>query len=135
MNLPMIWKSLFLRRLSSTFIIFLLSFAYVLMGCLFRDSALPVPEELYSNRVRQGTPEEKRPSSPKLYRSVVLFCYLLYPVTKNFSPIELSDDEYPVLPASLSKPKEPLKPFLLRSSEMPLKRSLCVSLFFPVTLY
>ncbi|KAJ4500111.1 hypothetical protein C8R41DRAFT_863442 [Lentinula lateritia] len=73
----------------------------------FKDSALPVPEELYSNRVRQGTPEEKRPSSPKLY-----------------SPIELSDDEYPVLPPSLSKPKEPLKPFLLRSSKMPLKRSL-----------
>ncbi|KAJ4475389.1 hypothetical protein C8R41DRAFT_923604 [Lentinula lateritia] len=90
----------------------------------FKDSALPVPEELYSNCVRQGTPEEKHPSSPKLYRSVVLFCYLLYPVTKNFSPIELSDDEYPVLPPSLSKPKEPLKPFLLRSSEMPLKRSL-----------
>ncbi|KAJ3892201.1 hypothetical protein GG344DRAFT_64824 [Lentinula edodes] len=73
----------------------------------FKDSALPVPEELYSNRVRQGTPEEKHPSSPKLY-----------------SPIELSDDEYPVLPPSLSKPKEPLKPFLLRSSKMPLKRSL-----------
>ncbi|KAJ4464550.1 hypothetical protein C8J55DRAFT_566830 [Lentinula edodes] len=37
----------------------------------FKDSALPVPEELYSNRVRQGTPEEKHPSSPKLYRNLV----------------------------------------------------------------
>ncbi|KAH7871345.1 uncharacterized protein C8R40DRAFT_1072639 [Lentinula edodes] len=68
----------------------------------FKDSALPVPKELYSNRVRQGTPEEKRPSSPKLY-----------------SPIELSDDEYPVLPPSLSEPKEHHKPFLLRSPKTP----------------
>ncbi|KAJ4466979.1 hypothetical protein C8R41DRAFT_925948 [Lentinula lateritia] len=83
---------------------------------VFKDLALPVPKELYSNRVCQGTPEEKRPSSPKLYRSVIIFCPLLYPVTetKILSPIELSDDEYPVLP-----PKERLKPFLLRSPEMP----------------
>ncbi|KAJ3886750.1 hypothetical protein GG344DRAFT_69392 [Lentinula edodes] len=72
----------------------------------FKDSALPVPKELYSNRVRQGTPEAKRPSSPKLY-----------------SPIELSDDEYPVLPPSQSQPKEHHKPFLLRSPKTPSRRS------------
>ncbi|KAJ3861859.1 hypothetical protein EV359DRAFT_83914 [Lentinula novae-zelandiae] len=71
----------------------------------FKDSALPVPKELYSNCVRQGTPEEKHPSSPKLY-----------------SPIELSDDEYPVLPPSLSEPKEHHKPFLLCSPETPSRR-------------
>ncbi|KAJ3809807.1 hypothetical protein F5876DRAFT_77385 [Lentinula aff. lateritia] len=91
---------------------------------VFKDSALPVPKELYSNRVHQGTPEEKRPSSPKLYRSVIIFCPLLYPVTetKILSPIELSDDEYPVLPPSLSEPKERLKPFLLCSPKTPSRR-------------
>ncbi|KAJ3926286.1 MAG: hypothetical protein NXY57DRAFT_1043401 [Lentinula lateritia] len=87
----------------------------------FKDSALPVPKELYSNHVHQGTPEAKRPSSPKLYMSVIILCPLWYPVTetRNFSPIELSDDEYPVLPPSLSQPKDHHKPFLLRSPETP----------------
>ncbi|KAJ3858636.1 hypothetical protein EV359DRAFT_68850 [Lentinula novae-zelandiae] len=71
---------------------------------VFKDSALPVPKELYSNRVRQGTPEEKLTE------------------TKILSPIELSDNEYPVLPPSLSEPKERLKPFLLRSPETPSRR-------------
>ncbi|KAJ3917152.1 hypothetical protein F5877DRAFT_68449 [Lentinula edodes] len=61
--------------------------------------AISVPDDLYSNRVRQGTPEENRVSFPKLY-----------------SPIELSDDDYPVLPPpSPKESKEPLKPFLLHS--------------------
>ncbi|KAF8831043.1 hypothetical protein HHX47_DHR1000345 [Lentinula edodes] len=57
-----------------------------------------VTHELYSNRVRRGTPEESRPSSPKVY-----------------SPIELSDDDFPVLPPSPKESKESLKPFALRS--------------------
>ncbi|KAJ3910917.1 hypothetical protein F5877DRAFT_73566, partial [Lentinula edodes] len=32
-----------------------------------KKSVTVVPHELYSNRVRRGTPEESRPSSPKVY--------------------------------------------------------------------
>lgn len=136
-NLPMIWTSLLLRVLSSMFNGFLLSSAQFLIGCLFRDSALPVPKELYSNHVHQGTPEAKRPSSPKLYMSVIILCPLWYPVTetRNFSPIELSDDEYPVLPPSLSQPKDHHKPFLLRSPETPSRQLQYVFFFSPVTLH
>ncbi|KAF8832850.1 hypothetical protein HHX47_DHR1001903 [Lentinula edodes] len=63
-----------------------------------KKSVTVVTHELYSNRVRRGTPEESRPSSPKVY-----------------SPIELSDDDFPVLPPSPKESKESLKPFALRS--------------------
>ncbi|KAJ3900298.1 hypothetical protein F5879DRAFT_1054979 [Lentinula edodes] len=63
-----------------------------------KNLATVIPHELYSNRVRQGTPEQSHPSSPKVY-----------------SPIELSDDNFPVLPPSPKKSKEMLKPFLLQS--------------------
>lgn len=83
---------------------------------LFRKSVTVVTHELYSNRVRRGTPEESRPSSPKVYRSVsVLRPFLGFHSIIYLSPIELSDDDFPVLPPSPKESKESLKPFALRS--------------------
>ncbi|KAJ3935819.1 MAG: hypothetical protein NXY57DRAFT_957834 [Lentinula lateritia] len=57
---------------------------------------VPVSDDrLYSNRLRMGTPEQHRPSSPRSY-----------------SPIDISDDDFPVLPSSETHAIESPKPFV-----------------------
>ncbi|KAH7873468.1 uncharacterized protein C8R40DRAFT_1071033 [Lentinula edodes] len=52
-------------------------------------------DRLYSNRLHMGTPEQHHPSSPRSY-----------------SPIDISDDDFPVLPSSETHAIKSPKPFV-----------------------